>query len=126
MSLVTTVSFKDQEEMKMKEKEIFSNPAWHGDLSGIECEDTLRGLPLGSYLLRKGERPYQYYLSFVLGNPFTFKHQPFQVVSENSQTIWGYRNGAHHFVSQLDDLISTIMHCKPEDCYPVTSKQHGR
>lgn len=110
---------KAQKEMEQKEIEIFSHPAWHDDLSGIECEDLLRGLVPGSYVLRAGERKFHYYLSFVVGDSFTFKHQPFLLTKSHDQTVWGYRNGSHHWASTLDTLISLIIHSPLDQCFPI-------
>ncbi|MGH2611423.1 MAG: SH2 domain-containing protein [Rhabdochlamydiaceae bacterium] len=114
-----------QKEIREREMEILLHLGWHGDISGIECEDLLRGLIPGSYLLREGEREFQYYLSFVLGDPFSFKHQPFLIVKDHSQIIWGYRNGAHRWISTLDSLIPMVMHCALDQCYPLQKKTDG-
>ena len=119
MSVLINAHLNAQKRLEEKEKDILSHPAWHGSLSGIECENVLRGKIPGTYLLRVGEKSFQYYLSFVIENPFSFKHQPFLIIGEESNFSWGYRNGVTRWCSSLDDLISFAMHCKIEDCFPL-------
>ena len=126
MSILADIFEHDQKGMEDKEREIFIHPAWYGNLSGIECENFLRGLVPGSYLLREGERKFQYYLSFVIGDSFTFKHQPFLIVMDTLQPIWGYRNGSYHWASKLEKLIPLVLHCRPEECYPVQRRTYAR
>ena len=126
MASSTRVYSDYQKEMEEREMEIFSHSAWHGDISGVECEDLLRGLTPGSYLLREGERKFQYYLSFVIGDSFSFKHQPFLIINSNSQMVWGYRNGAHRWVSSLESLIPMILHCSLDRCHPVPNVIYGK
>jgi hypothetical protein len=125
MSTSVSIDTSIQEWMEERELEIFSHLSWHGDISGIECEDFLRGLPPGSYLLREGERRFQYYLSFVIGNSFTFKHQPFLITLDHSQIVWGYRNGIYNWASTLEELLPLAMHCHIRDCHPVVKKIDG-
>jgi hypothetical protein len=120
-----TKAYSDRQK-EMKEMEILSHPAWHGDISGVECEDLLRGLIPGSYLLREGERKFQYYLSFVIGDSFSFKHQPFLIIDNNSQMVLGYRNGAHRWVSNLEDLIPMVLHCSLAKCHLVPKIVNGK
>jgi hypothetical protein len=114
--------YEGQSEMEIEQLEILSHTAWHGDLSGMECEDILRGLLPGSFLLRAGERKFQYYLSYVVENSFTFKHQPFSIAINDHQTGWGYRNGSHHWAATLDLLIPVILHRPFEECIPIAQK----
>jgi hypothetical protein len=126
MTSLTKAYSDRQKEMKEREVEILSHPAWHGDISGVECEDLLRGLIPGSYLLREGERKFQYYLSFVIGDSFSFKHQPFLIIDNNSQMVLGYRNGAHRWVSSLKDLIPMVLHCSLDKCHLVPKIVNGK
>lgn len=126
MSILADIFENNQKGMEEKEKEIFSHLAWYGNLSGMECEELLRGLAPGSYLLREGERKFQYYLSFVIGDSFTFKHQPFLITMDNFHPVWGYRNGCHHWASRIEKLIPLILHCTPEECYPVQRRADAK
>lgn len=126
MASLTRIYSNDLEEIEEKAMEILSHSAWYGDISGIECEDILRGLKPGSYLLREGERKFQYYLSFVIGDSFTFKHQPFCIINDCSQIFWGYQNGVHRSASSLEDLISMVLHCPLAECYPVSKINHTK
>jgi len=119
MFALTTLELSAHKKLEEKEKEIFSHPAWHGSLSGIECEDVLRGKIPGTYLLRAGEKNFQYYLSFVVENCFSFKHQPFLITGGDSNLGWGYRNGVTRWCHDLENLISSAMHCEIESCFPL-------
>lgn len=123
MTITRTIYSEYQQEMEEKEKEIYSHLAWHEDLSGIECEDLLRGLRAGSYLLRRGERRFHYYLSFVMGDIYSFKHQPFLIITHDCKLVFGYRNGAHRWAFTLENFIPIVLHCASEECYPVQKKK---
>ena len=126
MTGLVKACLNNQKDVEAREMEILSHSAWHGDLSGIECEDLLRGSVPGSYLLREGERKGQYYLSFVIGDSFSFKHQPFVITCDNSHTVWGYQNGAHRWASNLEELVPMVLHCELDKCYPVVQNIHGK
>ncbi len=55
MSIVAYNHSSKHQGLELGEKEIFSHNAWHGDLSGMECEDLLRGHIPGSYLLKEND-----------------------------------------------------------------------
>jgi hypothetical protein len=102
-----------------KEQEVMSHAAWHGNLTGISCEDILRGKPASSFLLRQGEMRCHYYLSYVIEAPFLYKHQPFIISLENAQGGWGYRNGCNWWTLKLEELIAMIIHQPRENCSPI-------
>ena len=126
MTSLVNVCLNNAKEVEALEAEILAHVAWHGDLSGIECENFLRGSVPGSYLLREGEKKGQYYLSFVIGDSFSFKHQPFMITYDNSHAVWGYQNGAHRWATNLEGLIPMVLHCGPNECYPVIQKAYGK
>jgi|GEM_PF-1066040 hypothetical protein len=107
------------EEIDKLEQEIFTHPAWHGRLLGVECEDRLKGRPAFSYLLRAGEAKFHYYLSYVVEAPFIYKHQPFTIAFQDAIKGWGYRNGHQHWAPNLAEIIPMIIHQPKEICLPI-------
>jgi hypothetical protein len=107
------------EEIDKLEQEVCAHLAWHGPLLGVESEALLKGRPTLSYLLRSGEAKSHYYLSYVAEAPFTYKHQPFTITFRDTVGGWGYRNGHDHWASNLEDLISLIMHQPGKLCLPI-------
>lgn len=102
------------------EPQVEQHPAWHGMIAGLEAEDRLRGHKPSVYLLRKGEIPNHYYVSFVLPDG-TFKHQPFMVRS--TPDGWYCRNasGTGPFLNlTIHDVVHIIMHCQKEDVHPLS------
>lgn len=103
-----------------KHQEIESHLAWHGVLSGMKCEELLRGKPNGSYVFRHGEDPNSYYISWVEDTEqCSFRHQPFSISVENNEQKWKYRNGYDKLSERLDDLIPIMMHRSKEGCFSV-------
>jgi hypothetical protein len=87
------------------EKEIQCHPAWHGQITGMYVEAILRGHPPLTYLLRTGEAPYYYYLSFVQKD-HSFCHRPFTIKSFGKPT-------------PLDQLIEQLMDCDKQQAIPL-------
>jgi len=111
----------DQDQwFQQKEAEIQSHLAWHGSITGMFCEGILRDKPLFTYVIRQGEKPHHYYLSFVREHN-TFHHQPF-VVELNSQG-WFYMNWNPHHSTTLEGLIPKIMHHEASQCIPLTKQE---
>jgi hypothetical protein len=113
----------NENQLREKELEVFSFPAWHGLLMGLECEEILRGKQTFSYLLREGEGRFHYYLSYVLEAPFVYKHQPFAITLENSKIGVGYMNTHTWWAEKVEDLIPLIMHHPAEKCIPILNKR---
>jgi hypothetical protein len=105
---------------KEKELEMQQHQAWHGLITGMFCEGVLRDREAFTYILRQGERPYHYYLSFVKEDG-TFHHQPFVV--ELKSEGWFYRNFNLHYSTSLEGIIPKIMHCSAEQGVPLTKEQ---
>lgn len=101
------------------EEEVESHPAWHGCLAGLEAEDLLKGQLPFVYLLRTGEKPSHYYISYVLPD-LTIKHQPLWV--KDTPQGWYYRNftAAGPFMNTpFEKVIHAILHCQSQQCRPL-------
>lgn len=107
----------EQERLLYLEGVITHHPAWHGNLSGMDCEQILREYFPRSYLLRAGEEKFHYYLSFVDQSRLNFKHQPFMIDCVHRE--WIYRNGNIHHSENLEDIITAILHCTMNECLPI-------
>jgi hypothetical protein len=95
------------------------HPAWQGKIAGLEAEDRLKGQAPFVYLLREGEYPSHYYVSFVLPD-HTIKHQPFLI--RITPQGWYCRNGSGIgpcLNKTIEDVIDKIMHCRPDECTPL-------
>lgn len=103
-----------------KEAEIEKHGAWHGMITGMFCEGVLRDRTPYTYLIRQGEIPHHYYLSFVREDG-TFHHQPF--VLEWKSEGWFYRNFNLHYSTTLEGLIPKIIHCEASQCIPLTKAE---
>ena len=85
----------------------------------MRCENILRGQPNGSYVIRNGEEPGHYYISWTVDTERSiFKHQPF-CISEDKGAHWEYRNGLTGSMEKLADLIPMMMHLSKENCFPI-------
>jgi hypothetical protein len=101
------------------EPQVEQHPAWHGLIAGLEAEDRLRGQQTFTYLLRKGEIPNHYYVSFVLTDG-TFKHQPFMVHTTPHGWYCKNASGTGPFLNlTIDDVVHIIIHCEKEDVTPL-------
>jgi hypothetical protein len=105
---------------QQKESEIQNHPAWHGNITGMRCEGILRDRPVNTYLIRQGEKPFHFYLSFVRAHN-TFHHQPFIV--ELNKNGWFYMNFHPHHSDTLEGLVPKIMHCEADQCIPLTKQE---
>jgi hypothetical protein len=95
------------------------HPAWLGKVSGLIAEKMIRDQKIPYlYVLRAGEFPSDYYVSFVQPD-FTVKHQPF-VLTETSNG-WCFENwhrGGPFTDESIEDVIHLIMHCRKDQCIP--------
>ena len=96
--------------------EITSHQAWFGDLTGTQAEFLLRTKSDMTYVLRQGEKPDHFYLSYVTEKS-VFVHIPF--TANHPSKMWYYLNGAPHFASSLDQFIPDIMHAEQGTCFPL-------
>lgn len=114
-----TVVFQNSENIDIQEK-LESHPGWHGHLAGLAAEKSLRGRAPYTYLLRTGEFPLNYYVSFVLPD-LSIRHQPIVItVYENT---WYCENAATigpYFDESIGEMIHLVMHCKQDECTPLT------
>jgi hypothetical protein len=102
---------------------VHSDAAWKGRISGLEAQDMLIGQTPYVYLLREGEYPSHYYVSFVRSD-LTIQHQPFTITI--TPHGWYCRNGdgTGPFMNpNLQEVIHLIMHCKQEECQPLKNNQ---
>lgn len=107
------------------EPRIQLHPAWHGRISGLDAQDRLIGHAPYIYLLREGEYHFQYYVSFVRPD-LTIQHQPFMI--KITSHGWYCRNltGTGPFVNQtIQEVIHLIMHCKQEECSPLSNRERA-
>ncbi len=101
------------------EESIQNHMAWCTNVTGLESEDLLKGHPTFTYILRVGEKPSNYYVSFLQPDGLV-KHQPF--VIRYLDGAWYYRNykTAGPFENQtIDDIVHMIMHCDRSECRPL-------
>lgn len=103
-----------------KQIEIQNHVAWHGLITGMFCEGILRDREPFTYVIRQGEKPFHFYLSFVRAHN-TFQHQPFIV--EWKKDGWFYMNCIPHHSDSLEGLIPQIMHCEAAKCIPLTKQE---
>lgn len=97
--------------------DIARHAAWHGRVPGLVAEKMIRGLSIPyTYLLREGEMPGHYYVTF-LDAQLTVRHQPFVITVMPEG--WYYENlggrGPYEEPS-IDPVIHLIMHCEKEQC----------
>ncbi len=102
------------------QEEIESHPSWQGNITGLNAEDLLNNKPPFTFLIRKGEHPMNYYVSFVQRDG-AFKHQPLLIML--TPHGWSYRNALKSIPSALPfvNFIHLIMHCNKDECKPLTS-----
>lgn len=101
------------------EESIISHPAWYDDITGLESEALLKGKKPYFYLLRRGEQPSHYYISFV-DRDHSIRHQPFAIIYTQKDWYCVQGSGYGPYTSKtIYDLIHLIMHCTPEKCKPV-------
>jgi hypothetical protein len=99
-----------------------SHPAWYGEIRGLNAEKLFRGKKTPYlYLLRTGEKSTgfetDFYVTFLLPD-FSIKHQPF-IVREATKG-WFFENGGHYIGESIDEVIHLIMHCRKEECVPLS------
>jgi hypothetical protein len=73
-----------------------------------------------SYVLRRGEQQYAYFITFMTRDG-TIKHRRF--VLDLDRKKWCYQNkevagSKEIFSATLDRLIPLMMECKPQNCIP--------
>lgn len=98
--------------------EIESHPAWHGHITGLHAEDLLKDLPPYTFLIRAGETPVNYYISYVEKDGMR-QHRAFVVTFDAHS--WGYRNAVKTGpnTQPFTDFIHKIIHCEQEECKPM-------
>ncbi len=90
--------------------------AWKEKLSLIECESLLQNHSPFTYVLRQGDSPYQFFISYVeIG--LKIKHVPFKL--ELTTRKWSYRNGTGIINDNLNEFIPMVMHCLASQCKPL-------
>lgn len=117
-----TTNLKEKE-IDQNDPHIHSHVAWCGHITGLDAEEKLKGERLFVYLLREGESPSNYYVSFV-DLDGRIKHQPFLI--RLSPHGWYCRNGngSGPFLNQtIEEVVHLIMHCKQEECAPLKSSE---
>jgi hypothetical protein len=108
--------------INQNQNEIQNHLAWCGSISEQNAEELLKNKSAFTYLLRKGDNPYSYFISFVKED-HSIKHQFF--VLEVDRKGWFYRNGiatdspAEVGSKDLNQLIPMIMHCEPNFITPL-------
>lgn len=98
--------------------EVQQHPAWQGKMEDIEAEQLLQSQEILTYLLRKDQEDFVYYISFVKPD-FSVKHQRFTL--EYDPKGWYYRNGGGDgptaiVAHTVEELIPQMMHCPLEEC----------
>ena len=93
--------------------DITTYPFYHGPLDGIKCEELLRGQPNGTYLVRDGEKPGQFYLSWVTdSDQCHFAHVPFCLTQEG----WMHKNMHINAALDLKVLVPKMTLLVNEQC----------
>ena len=103
------------------EESIVAHPAWQGRLAGLEAEALLKECKIYTFLLREGEKPSHYYISFAEGGR-SVRHQPFAIIY--TQNGWYCRQGdcLGPFKGQsIDDIAHWIIHREKEECIPYNA-----
>ena len=101
------------------EKSIRESTCWFDDVTGLEVEDLLRGEKAYTYLLRQGEKPHNYYVSFVEPSGM-IKHQP--IIITYFGEAWFCRNWTArgpYTIEKISDIAHLVMHCEAEDAQPL-------
>ena len=109
------------EENFIIEKSIQESVCWQGKITGLEAEDLLRGNAAYTYLLRTGEKPQNYYISFVEPSGL-IKHQPIEI--RYFADAWFSRNylvGGPYKHETIEQIIHKMMHCAPGQCLPLSA-----
>ncbi|MBS0615707.1 MAG: hypothetical protein JSR58_04050 [Verrucomicrobia bacterium] len=101
------------------QEEVESHPAWKGNITGLNAEDLLQDKPAFTFLIRKGEHPMNYYITFVQKDG-SFKHQPLLIM--HSPYGWSYRNSCKSVPTDLPfvNFIHLMMHCNKDECTPLS------
>jgi hypothetical protein len=104
-------AWAQKNEVQMK-----AHSAWQGDISELSSEKLLKGQPSFTYLLRQGENEH-YCISFVKPGG-SIEHYGF--ILEVNQKGYYFRNGVTSGPKEvINDLISVVMHCNPDECIPL-------
>ncbi len=101
------------------EDSIVESSCWYDNVTGLEVEDLLRGSKAYTYLLRKGEKSHNYYVSFVEPSGL-IKHQP--ILISYFGEAWFCRNywsSGPYTTEAISDIVHKIMHCEQEDAQPL-------
>ena len=105
-------------------KDIECHDAWHGDISGLDAEKSIRNHKIPYlYLLRAGEQSGQrnevhYYVTFLLSD-LSVRHQPFVITLMPEG--WYYENGNNggpYIEASIDDVLHEMMHCQRGEPIP--------
>lgn len=105
--------------------DIQSHKALFGHISGLNAEKTLKDKPAYTYLLRNGETPSDYYVTFtdVTG---IVRHQPFNITTSNDG--WFYENAVARgpfAIISIDEVLHAIMHCEMDECRAYNTKMNS-
>ncbi|MBI3258986.1 MAG: hypothetical protein HYZ54_05890 [Ignavibacteriae bacterium] len=111
--------------MKANQQLIQKHPAWHEDADAWHAEALLDGKDPFTYLLRKGDKEYAYFITFVKEDR-NIKHQSFTL--EHDRGGWYYKNGTAYGPAEiigktLEELIPQMLHCEPKKCIPLSQFQ---
>ncbi len=113
----TATILKNPENLKFLQDPMLAtlklHPAWKNDFTLFQSETLLKNHPPYTYLLRPGETPYHFLISYVK-NDSTIQHIPFKI--ELTLRKWSYRNGIGIISEDLDEFIPLVMHCKKNEC----------
>jgi SH2 domain-containing protein len=88
--------------------------AWWGEIKAEEAENYLNGKSSGTYLLRSGETPSEFWVSFL--NP---KHQVIHTHFEFVSSRELFRNGDPDRFLPLEELIPEMMDLSALECLPL-------
>jgi hypothetical protein len=103
---------------------IQTHQSWFQDITGKDAEKILKGYPLHTYLLRKGENSKHYFLSYVVTDNHLVFHKSIRI---SANPVGYYPNGGvdckpTKLYTTIESLISEFLGCREEDLLPLTSK----
>lgn len=109
---------RNSSQIEAMTREIESHVSWSPAAGLNASEVLLQGHKPFTYLLRKGDLPYQYLISFV-DQTGIIQHRPIYIEYSAQFCKWYFLNGSTHTRWKLSDLIPVAMHCAPIDCRPL-------
>ena len=114
----TIKRYTTQDTINAVKQSILEHPAWLGPITGLKAEKLLRQEARQPYefVLRSGEAPCNYYVTFMLPD-LSVKHQPF-LITVNEDGWYSENIGRRGPFNEetIEDVLHLIMHCQKDAC----------